>query len=128
MLSTCHQIRNEARSIWFLQNEFSITITNCDDTLLKAFDTFIGDFDDDGEVSLELQLGGGKNWANLMKWCENVYLWNSDFWEVDDDMNKYESVVAAAHDIANNVVYWKQCEHALGDLKIVVQALDKGWR
>lgn len=132
LLSVNHQIRREARNIWYGGNLFVVRITACDDTLLSNFVKHC----DNIEVPRLIKMRCcpmEKSWANLEKWGENLFNCESiGYMEDAMDSDVKEFVVpAAAHSIVfqhmENGRTWLECEAALEVLKKVVQSLDPAW-
>lgn len=129
LLQTSRQMRGETLPMWYLRNSFYSKIRNCDALLNTRFHTHIWD---SGLVGVQVATrihGRGRDWANLVKWCEYVWRHGRARVLMDEDMDGDEAVVAAAHDVAENYSGkpWAECEEALKTLHFVVSRLDRSW-
>lgn len=133
LLSTCRQIRSEATAIWYGQNEFEVTVWDCDASLLNSFyrhQKRLGLLDL-APMPMHFKLGGFRKWSNLVRWCLDIYHYRGTRFQ--DDPARTDAfcvVIAAAHEIvqANRTISWEVCERALESLRLVVFRLDRGWQ
>ncbi|KAK5121071.1 hypothetical protein LTR85_005555 [Meristemomyces frigidus] len=129
LLSTCRQVRTEAKKIWYNLNKFNVPAWDCDASLLKHFHHFIVTAGGYQGVEVSVRVHGNKSWSNLVGWCQAVF---------DDDalaftftkeghMPANEAVIQAAHKIAMTARTWAVCEEGLADLHFLVSKLDADW-
>lgn len=114
--------------MWYLSNEFSIPISDCDATLAMAFAHHIKGFDknhiDSALVQSNVRMLGRGNWSNLMTWCKAICekdtLWFSE--PKPFDLDGKWAVVVSAHALTVQLRkhIWKECEEALGQLRFTL--------
>ncbi|KAK5121087.1 hypothetical protein LTR85_005571 [Meristemomyces frigidus] len=130
LLQTCKQLRAETLPMWYYakDNVFHAEIRDCDASLYNRFECHVRAIGFDQDYGSTYRVIG-KNWGNLVKWCEAVWCGESVAFFMVDDMDDEEAVVAAAHDIASRHSGrpWPECEAALHTLHFVVSKLKKGW-
>ncbi|KAK4503840.1 hypothetical protein PRZ48_004755 [Zasmidium cellare] len=135
LLLTTHQIRAEARKIWYLRNTFILSIRDCDASVANAFQRHIQQFEvrkggvKETGVKVRFAISGRKRWANLVKWCHEIHQHRLQFIAQKPDLDRMESVVAAAHGIvqACGDSGWERCLAALNAMRAAIVLLDKGW-
>lgn len=74
LLSTCSKLRNEAVGIWYLEQRFTLTMTDCDSDLSTKFlalAKFYGT-GQSGRYTFNAEIGR-PNWTNLMTWCQRTH-------------------------------------------------------
>lgn len=136
LLSTCRQIRAEARSIWFLENRFEFHIRELDITLLSLFyrrqKKHLRKGSDSGKVRKVTTTHKHYNWANLMRWCKVAF--DGDVWCLRPVPGKdaHYAVVANATHMAQKQLKvagatWETCYQTLQYFRAVAGATDKRW-
>ena len=137
LLQTCRQTRAEATDIWYQRNKFSIIVTSCDATLLRAFKSFARAH---STISVPtcLHLRGVGNWSNLKHWCEDIFYRKTCILTRGAAVSGEGRVIAAAHDIAlrhgarakisgDRDGEWMECEGSLEALRFAVGTFEPAW-
>lgn len=107
---------------------------NCNYSLLTAFSKHLkGPPDFVRKVDIETEICGELNWHNLAKWCQNTRLsiTGCSTLPKNAELDKLSSevvVMAATHDLARTVVYQRDYERAMLNLRMVACKLDNRWR
>lgn len=131
ILQSHPQIRHEARKLYYRNNTFRAPIQNCDATLLVAFNKLIRQFaDETGSVRLRMKLTGRKDWAGIVKWCEQIHKYRLHCWYwTNPDKTRMEAVIEAAHKVVrvNGRSSWAKCRAGLQALGEVVARYDPAW-
>ena len=128
LAQTCHQIRNEARCLWFKCNKFAIVLTNYDATLLSAWSALTGR----AEVGLSasLRIVGVPDWGNLLSWMRTVWADEGTFhMEKADVMSQEAGVIRAAQDIVVELrgSRWEKCAQMLEYFRFGIGQYDHRW-
>lgn len=117
--------------MWYLSNTFKIDGFDCDATLLAKLYQHMNTL---GQKIANHPIGSlscqGINWANLEKWCYNVWdrkCFSIDVEEVNDDED--DGVIDAAMKIAKTSrgLPWTDCKAMLTLLRRVAGHADAEW-
>lgn len=136
LLSTCRQIRDEARKIWYFQNKFHLTVIACDCRLERDFadareavESEVGSEGREVYVSVKL-CRGDRDWSNLLEWCRLIFagdcLYALDVPDARD--SNYFCVVATAQDVTKTCVgNWEDCRKTLESLRQSFGRINPMW-
>jgi len=137
VLGVCRKVYLEARKIWYCQNQFIMTIYDCDAALLKKWDnnaSWRAHVKHPDDPDLLVRLDGGPLWDNLMKWCEEVHQGTvCTLKQVSLDKATYGLFVIAApaHEITvasrMKMEDWGACRKSLESLRRLAVAIDRRW-
>ncbi|KAI5367236.1 hypothetical protein Slin15195_G023640 [Septoria linicola] len=131
LLSTCKTIRGEATKMWWHENHFKITITDCDADLLAKFRALAKAHDLPEQPALHYihpSFRGRGDWANLMRWCRTIHEGRLNAVSPETRF-KDEKVVVAATTMAqtHRGLEWKHCEQALLAFRAVAGGMKAMW-
>lgn len=73
LLAACKAIRKEAGSIYYIENEFTLLLTDFDGAAFSHFKLQYDRCPTIGRMTHYYQFGGRPNWANLVRWLEEAY-------------------------------------------------------
>ena len=76
LLATCTQIRDEACSIWYRDNQFRAEVNNCDAAALNKWSQHCCTVGQRDYFDVPIFLEGLIYWSNLLDWCRAV--WKDD--------------------------------------------------
>ena len=131
LLSTCKQIRNETLCMVYTCNEFAFTITNCNVSVLAAFEKHVKSLPKElrRRVRYAIRLSGrGRDWENLMAWCRHVWKGEVGTLPKRDNPTNLWTVVYGATTIARHTQgSWKACKLQLDAFRAVAGKLDDRW-
>ena len=133
LLSTCTQIRSEAKLLWTELNTFYFPIIDCNmDNLFRLKDTIAG-----GEQNFYVHTQfhfhqSQPNWPNLERWCQRNCTKNIDCYQYPNPTSENSlTVVNAALAIASAAgterASWPTCKQQLAALRKVAGSLDSRW-
>ncbi|CAK3766517.1 Hypothetical predicted protein [Lecanosticta acicola] len=129
LLTTCTQIRAEARMMWYSQNDFVIIVQDCNANLLQRWLQHVSALPDTFEFSLAIIPKGRYDWHNLLDWCKMVHerkIENPFFTEEDDSRlknwvadDRYDSIISQVTNIAHDCrdISWQRCWRKLEALR-----------
>lgn len=124
LLQICRQTRQEARAMFYLQNNFQMTVYDCNDTLLQAFGNLQGNFGQKRNIDLELE--GHEDWKNLVAWCKSTR-GNGYGLKRKDEPSEFAAVICAAQNIAIAAKSLEKFEDALECYRPVACMVDEEW-
>jgi hypothetical protein len=76
LLATCTQIRDEACSIWYRDNQFRAEVNNCDASALNKWSQHCCTVGQRDYFGVTIFLEGQIYWNNLLDWCHAI--WKDD--------------------------------------------------
>ena len=129
LLSTCTQIRNETLCMAYTAHEFSYTITDCNVSLLVAFDKHVESLPKElrDRVCYGIRLYG-RDWENLMAWCRHVWKGEVVSLTKRDNATTLWAVAYGATNIAMHAQEsWEACKLQLDAFSEVAGKLDDRW-
>ena len=117
--------------LWYLRNNFSIRVHDCDTTLRLAFEKHLKrlDLDGKGRVSVSTHVTR-PNWDNMLHWC--YLIWNNELPDLslEDSYKKWTVVLEAAHGIVTaggHQLPWDVCKAQLLHLRRMAGRMDSRW-
>jgi len=134
LLQVCKQIRNEARNIWYGNNEVWIESKDCDPSPCIFWAEHRRTLDLDQDIELGIRLQGSPNWRNLAKWCEAAFHddeFPNEVLSSDTSPAPWPEVLDRALNIALQCsemnLSWDECEWRLEALRYGAGVYDDRW-
>ncbi|KAI5358248.1 hypothetical protein Slin15195_G065750 [Septoria linicola] len=116
-LRACRQMRNEARTMWYISNHFTIDVFDCEITRLLSFTKRTAAMRGNAVCNLTVNVIEGGDWDGLRGWC---YAFHEDqgcnaIEKSDDKLDDFTAAVVAVTAIAQEHcgLPWFTCEEAL---------------
>lgn len=134
LLSTCRQVRGEARNIYYQDNTFLFGVSDFDAAMLVTFESRSRTH---RRANHSLALGGGPNWANLKAWIRAVFEGRGHYFSrrFDDEAVPaplHEHLAVMCFDVMMRLrargMEWKQAKGVLEDLHRGMAAADPRWK
>ncbi|SMR41905.1 unnamed protein product [Zymoseptoria tritici ST99CH_1E4] len=133
LVSTCRQIRTEARRMWFIENRFLIVVTDCDAQLAERWFRLLmtARLPSAVDARMTMRWLGKPHWANLMRWCKTIYDHRRP--PLFDDLKMTKNTLVAVAVTAVRLVWsgrfqsWPVCQRALEALRGLAGILDEDW-
>ncbi|EME82939.1 uncharacterized protein MYCFIDRAFT_80518 [Pseudocercospora fijiensis CIRAD86] len=140
LLSACRQIRQEARSIWLLENEFRFWVQNLDFSIMAAF--FTRDMQRlllthrarcGQQFRFSIGMSALYDWQKLMVWCKAVFEHRAPGVCISAGQTGFRLVVAnalsmaAAHAKIEGAT-WATCLNSLQFVRNMAENIDARWR
>ncbi|KAK3653363.1 hypothetical protein LTR56_004567 [Elasticomyces elasticus] len=128
LLQVSRQMRVETFSMWLTSNFFAFTITDCDASLLCAWERALFQA---VTAKIMLHLEGKPNWTRLMAWCKEVCGDRAGAAAALPTDSKFKGFIVAATGVAWRFAdfggSWTDCEKVLGELRHSAALEDADW-
>ena len=131
LLSTCRQIRSEARDIWYFGNDFAFLITDCNIILHGRFVKNLIDatgISHDSQWTFAIEVDG-IDWNNLVKWCYAIHSGELKPLRFVHGTGPEMAVIQAATRVAqiSRRLSWAKVTDQLKGIKVMTRIIDEGW-
>ena len=111
--------------MWYSQNDFAITILDCDASLLNRWLKHMSTLPDTFESSLAIYPKGRYDWKNLLQWCEMVHAGEiGEPFDAEEEEahltdgivdDRYDAIISQATKLAHESrgISWQRCWRSL---------------
>ncbi|KAK5127472.1 hypothetical protein LTR85_006811 [Meristemomyces frigidus] len=140
ILLSCHEVRNEAISIFYAENDFVIHVTDYDSSPLMEFGQHVRKREKQhshfyGPMTAVCQTANiTPNWANLLLWCQRNHrneVTETDWFPSDAPAGSSQSrlIVGGMFQIVHEMsgLPWENVERLLKGQRRILFGIDKRW-